>query len=267
MGYIEYIGAIFNRAAKGSVLLTDRLTILLVPFSTFALWGLGVEMTASLQETFWLGVAITVTGVVLLRLAAAGYFLWKDDKAEKKRLQHLYDRERLRPDRLQREASHAHAIKLRNELGECLAKVVNFAEVKGRLPSAVERLGVSEAEYGKASMRAREIIHALSYDVALRIAAHELHALAASIGGSRSSDVDSDLDRLQALKKITFRIIFKGDSGELGEFLSLIEVENLMGKMQFDDGPFRELQIDVKDNPGLLHRLRVKIESGDADGL
>src|SRR3546814_3222828 len=61
----KYLRLWIMRAADNSVMLTDKLTILIVPFSTLVLWMTGTKMTESVQETLALGVAMTVVAVVL----------------------------------------------------------------------------------------------------------------------------------------------------------------------------------------------------------
>src|SRR3546814_10818423 len=78
----KYLRLWIMRAADNSVMLTDKLTILIVPFSTLVLWMTGTKMTESVQETLALGVAMTVVAVVLLRLGAASFWLWRDDQVE-----------------------------------------------------------------------------------------------------------------------------------------------------------------------------------------
>src|SRR3546814_15172707 len=78
----------------------------------------GTKMTESVQETLALGVAMTVVAVVLLRLGAASFWLWRDDQVEMRKQAASLKEELGRHDRLEREAAIAYTTKLRKELSE-----------------------------------------------------------------------------------------------------------------------------------------------------
>src|SRR3546814_12476305 len=118
----KYLRLWIMRAADNSVMLTDKLTILIVPCSTLVLWMTGTKMTESVQETLALGVAMTVVAVVLLRLGAASFWLWRDDQVEMRKQAASLKEELGRHGRMAREAAIAYTTKLRTELRENFAK-------------------------------------------------------------------------------------------------------------------------------------------------
>lgn len=260
MQVFMYLWALFERASQKSVLLTDRLTVLIVPFSTLVLWLAGAEMTDTLQETLLLGVAMTVLAVISLRLVAASYLLWREDQDEKKRLQRLLDG----PFQREKEASAEYVSRLRCELSDNLASIVANVELlmhKGHeLP--VVRTELAQT-YFASLRRTRELINALSYDVPTRIAAYHLSSLATKIGQRAvdGEDIGDLYDRLQELKKLAFRLIHKRDDGPLGEFVTMLEVQNICeGDEHGRDGETTN-DLPPPDDPDLkVEWLREKIK-------
>jgi hypothetical protein len=265
--FLKYIGKLFARAADGTVLLTDRLTILLVPFATLALWAVGAKMTTSLQEALLLGVAITVLSVVALRLVAASYFLWKDDQSEKARLNVRLDQELSRPDRLERDAAHAYAIGLRNELGDVLAKSIACAEIVSFTDNDTELKRRVLADYADNTIRTRQLANALSYDVPLRISAYELSRLASQLVLDGKKGSAEDWSKLHSLKKLVFRLIHKKDANDHVELLTMLEVQNLVESTHgASDEIWDEVREMIKD-PEMLHKLRGNLELKNPNGV
>src|SRR3546814_12758119 len=100
----KYLRLCIMRAADTSVMLTDKLTILIVTFSTLDLWMTGTKMTESVQETLDLGVAMTVVARVLLSLGAAAFWLWLVDRVEIRKQERYTHENHGRPQRVEREA-------------------------------------------------------------------------------------------------------------------------------------------------------------------
>ena len=211
---LTYIGILFSRAAQKSVLLTDRLTIMIVPFTTLVMWAFGAKMTDSLQETMLIGVAITVMAVVVLRLAAASYFVWKDDQTAKAALQAKLDE----PERDAEIAMKDFTIETRKELSSRLARLVAMATMGGavnRIPNIAEKLIEQSLEIDSR-------INQLSYDVPLRIAAIRLKEYCLSV----MKGDNSDPERLWAQRKLTFRLLHKED--HISDLMSLAELQILI---------------------------------------
>jgi hypothetical protein len=77
----RYLGRVFVFAFARSLLVTDRLSFLIGPLITAALWlrGERVDNTAELVAT---ATVATILAVLLLRLIAAPFFVWKEDQME-----------------------------------------------------------------------------------------------------------------------------------------------------------------------------------------
>jgi hypothetical protein len=274
---LQYITAVLSRAAQGSVQLTDRLTILIVPFATLTVWALGAKMTSNVTETLAIGVAITVSVVVMLRLAAATYSLWKADHAEKARLQTALAAELDRPDRLEREAAITYTVHLRNELSDALAKAVAISELAYRHPdSKILRRDIS-GDSIDVHIRIRELINALSYDVPLRICAYNLSVLTSRImfAAAQRKEASEDWERLQQLKKIVFRVLHKKEPNYELEMISMLEAQNLMESaddnapgsfVSDDESNIEYLRRHLRD-PDIAHEVRNKLRDGGLDPL
>jgi hypothetical protein len=239
MQFARYVGLLFSRAAQQSVLLTDRLTILLVPFVTLVLWLMGAKMTDTVQETVFVGVAITVLAVVALRFAAASYFVWRDDQKEKGRLQAELDE----PSREIERDLLAYTSQTRKELSRALAELAAIANFD---PMNFEVIGVRVEKINDLVISIDTYINQLSYDVPLRIASIHLKDYCLDLITGRRSN----RERLWAQRKITFRILHKED--RINEILSLAELEVLIEDDEGKHGVFG-------DNKGVFDDLKEMI--------
>lgn len=225
MGFITYVGLLLNRAAQNSVVLTDRLTVLIVPFATLGLWWAGAKMTASIQETLLLGVAITVLVVVALRLIAASYFVWKEDQLKKARLRAELDA----PGRQSEIAMADFVVSLRKALSDKLATLASLA---ARPPSW--RDSAKDEPLIKGLVKEIDkLINQLSYDTAVRIAAIRFrqHCLRLITGEMKEGH------HFWKHRQITFRLLHKEDW--ISDIMSLMELEILleqMGEKDFTEG-------------------------------
>ena len=271
----RYIGLIINRAAKGSVLLSDRITVLIVPFSTLMLWLLGVKMSSSISETIAAGIAMTMVTIVLLRIVASIYLLWKDDQAEKSRLEGLLNR----PYQRQHEVISEYSLKLRIELSETLAKILSICEML-RTEESMSLLSEELVpEYMIHFRRSRELINALSYDVPLRIVCFHFTNLASKImrDQTHNDDCSDHWEKMKSLKKITFSLLHKQEGDKSGEIISMFEAENIMNvdPKNYAEGSddetvskFRNLASKLRhhiSDPEMLDLIRESIRTGEND--
>lgn len=255
---MRYLQILFDRASKRSVLLTDRLTILIAPFATFALWLNGAKMTDSIQEALFVGIAMAVMGVVGLRLLAATYFVWKDDQDEKSKLNAA-----LKDPRRQAEIDMLQfATGLRKELSNSLGRLASFAT---QPISIIENQMITEKEVWQKVSDVDKIINQLSYDVAARIAAvHFRNACVQMLAGEKTEG-----QWFWQQRQITFRILHKND--RISDIMSLIELEielerrgetSLGEGLIEDESPIYQIKELVKElgddyyNPKLAEKLR-----------
>lgn len=257
---LRYIGLLLNRAAQKSVLLTDRLTILIVPFSTLVLWLTGAKMTDTIQETVFVGVAITVAAVIVLRLIAASYFVWKEDRSKIVSLRKALDSPRFREKKVMNE----HRLKLRKELGDRLSFLITYAEARAKVVDSYVIYNEGEQRFAENFIRAKEIISQLSYDVALRVVCLNLVKLTTDIATNGLTDVteqgrSASLDRLWAQRKLTFKLLHRQD---VAEILTLAEVASLINEHGEDFGSdvLDDLKTLLKENPWLASDERMAIE-------
>ncbi len=257
VGFFKYIGLLINRAAQKSVLLTDRLTILIVPFATLAIWIAGGKMTDTIQETLFLGVAITVMAVVVLRLVAASYFVWKEDRAAIARLEAVIKSPRFK----ETEGMNEHRLALRKELADCLAWLITFAEARASVRDAIVIYENGEMQYAAKFGRAREIISQLSYDVILRVSCLNLLTLTARIDERGLPDTNDrgrsvSLDRLWEQRKLTFKLLHRQD---VDEVISLAQIENLIADHGegFGDSAVLGLRDLLNEHPELASDPRL----------
>lgn len=215
MQFLRYLGLLFNRAAQKSVLLTDRLTVLIVPFATLVLWLAGVKTTDSVQETLFLSIAIAVLAVAVLRLVAASYFLWRDDQAEKARLH----QDLAAPDREAQATMQRHTLDLRMRLSDRLGRLAAYASYP---PAVLEQDASFKANYNDLVSEIDTLVNQLSYDFPLRIAAIRLRDYCLRLIRDKKEPEDHFWDQ----RRITFRIIHKNDT--IADFMSLIELEILL---------------------------------------
>lgn len=222
---IKYLALLFARAAQKSILLTDRLTIMIIPFATLVLWLTGAKMTDTLQETVYLGVAITVLAVVILRLTAASYFVWKDDQAEKTKLLAEINSDAFK----EMQVLTDHRLSLRKELADCLAWLVTFAEHCSSAAHLEHLYRNDGTDYFKKYARSREIISQLSYDVILRVVSINLMELCEKIIKAANEGVNNHKlkDRLWAQRKLTFKLLHRQD---IHEVITLAQVEILIAE-------------------------------------
>lgn len=261
-GFVRYLGLLLNRAAQKSVLLTDRLTILIVPFVTLIVWATGTQMTDSIQETMFLVVAIIVLSVGALRLIAASYLLWKDDQSKIEQLQQELDA----PVTREAAALWKHRVRLRKELGDCLGWLITFAEyaaLNSDNPTLIDDMFPLSKYYDK-YVRAREIISQLSYDVYLRVMCLNLLGLTTQVVQAHDDQEKAEklIARLWTQRKLTFKFLHRQDVHEL---FTLAEVENLIAEYGEDFGEgsdaLRELRETIAKNPSIIDDNAVSIRS------
>jgi hypothetical protein len=198
---------------------------MIVPFTTLVMWAVGAKMTDSLQETMLIGVAITVMAVVTLRLAAASYFVWKDDQTEKESLKSEINSDVFK----EMQVLTDHRINLRKELADCLAWMVNFAEHIYSEAHLKHLYNEDGSEYFSKYSRCRQIISQLSYDVILRVCSLNLMELCEKIiqAASRKEDLFKLQERLWAQRKLTFKLLHRQD---IHEVFTLAEIEILIAE-------------------------------------
>lgn len=242
MHYVPMLGKYLKlwimRAAENSVMLTDKLTILIVPFSTLVLWMTGTKMTNTIQETLALGVAITVIGVVILRLLAASYMLWRDDQKEKAELQKIIDA----PSRAVEASLKSYTADRRKLLSEKLSRLTAMAGY--RSVDLSSKFGVSPDELHQLLLEIDALIDQLSYDVPLRIAAIRMKEYCIKLMGNAAEDKG----RLWAQRKITFQILHKDD--RISDLMSLIDIEIITE----EDYP------DLKDQADIVVQLKEMVK-------
>lgn len=215
VGFIKYVGLLLNRAAQKSVLLTDRLTILIVPFATLALWMTGAKMTDSIQETLLLGVAMTVVAVVILRLIAASYFVWKDDQAEKEALRF----ELSAPEREALAVMKHHTLDLRKRLSDRLGRLSAYACYPNSVLSQDKSF---EAGFNDLVSEIDALVNQLSYDFPLRIAALRLRDYCLKLIHEQKTPGEHFWEQ----RRITFRLLHKQD--QIADFMTLMDLEILL---------------------------------------
>lgn len=252
MNILRYLGLVINRSAQNSILLTDRLSILIVPFATLAMWSVGAKMTDTIQETLFLGVGITVLAVVVLRLLAAPYWLWCDDQAAKKKLTAEIER----PEREIEAAMKAFTLELRKRLSEQLGKLVSmthFASAKFPFGGKVEKAADDLLELDQ-SIHA--LVSQLSYDMPLRIACLQLRAYCFQLIHAKLRADDAALDMLWKQRKLTFRILHRDH--QIDEIVSLIELEILLeeqGKSLSPTGQTGEAESLIAEMKEMLKKI------------
>ena len=80
-----YLGECFHRAFRGSVLFTDKVSIIGGVLAPALFFVRGEPMDAAYQGyVAWTILTIVCVGIAL-RLVTAPYFIWRDDKREIKR--------------------------------------------------------------------------------------------------------------------------------------------------------------------------------------
>lgn len=213
-----------TRAAQDSVTLTDKLTVLIVPFSTLVIHLTGLQMTATIQETLALGVAASVIGVVVLRLLAAPYWIWMDDQRERGRLIH----EISLPERQVEAAMKDYAVAVRQQLSEKLAQLVAMTHMASAKIPFGGSLEAASAELLKLDTDIFALTSQLSYDMAVRISVINLRNLCFDLIRSPvpSEDRGPLIERLWKQRKLTFRILHKDH--RISELVSLMELEILL---------------------------------------
>jgi hypothetical protein len=246
--------------------LTDKLTILVAPFSTLGLWLTGAKATGTIQETMAIGVAFTVLAVALLRLTIAPYWLWRDDQAEKGRMAEALADEKNRPDRYEREMAASHTIKLRAELIDALAKSVAIAEIAAiGADNARAFMPNIDSDFRDVTIKTRQLINALSYDVTLRVCAHSLAILCSNMTmiGLNGQPVGDRWTKLQSLKKIVFRVSHKKETNEQTEIIAMLEAQNIVKDeitlsepVAKPDTAFEQLRAMLSETPELANELR-----------
>ncbi len=283
-----YIAAVVNRATLGTATLTDRLSIFLIPFATLIAWLSGVALTDTITEALAIGVALTVMAIVSLRLLVAPFLIWRDDAAEKATLSEKLFREQNRLDNFERQAGREYALKVRTQLSDNLAKMIVVAELlRVKDSEALDIVVKSAPDYISSILKCREMINQLSYDIPLRIGAHNLLILVSSFvknelcekeceGGHLESQKEA-WKKIDELKKVVFRLLHKQEPSKDAELVSLFEIKNIIGADEDVDrrendgtrelaGIFRQAQDLIKD-PELLAAVREGLEGAGAAGF
>lgn len=184
-------------------------------------------MTESIQETVLVGVAMTVVAVVVLRLVAASYFVWKGDQAAKGKLRYQLNE----PERLLRADLRKFSIDNRKDLSESLAELSAIASLKSE---TLDNAGINGQYLTKLNLKIDRLINQLSYDFPVRIAALNFKKYCFElISGKRT-----DLTTLWERRKLTFKLLHKEDY--IDDQISLIElsilIEDEEGKAPFGMG-------------------------------
>ena len=281
MGPFRYLVTVLNRAAQGSLTLTDRLSVLLVPFTTLVLWASGRRITENVAVYIGIAIALTVIAIVALRLVASTYLVWLSDQSEKATMATKLQEERGRLDRYERELATQEVAALRNELGEHLSRMMVCAEFAA-LPSINAESQVERAQvYLRSMIRCREIINSLSFDMHLRVSAHHLVAAIAELMAMRIAGENTDdlSNTVQAIKRNVFSIIYKRDASAAAEFISFMEIEGIMrdGVQAHHLGPtintenvadkFSELRDMLRSDPDLAHVLKTELKAAGPAGF
>lgn len=253
----KFIWLWIARAADNSVMLTDKLTVLVVPFSTLVIRMSGAKMTETVQETLALGVAASVIAVVILRIMAAPYWIWRDDQAERQRLQAELDR----PDRQTEASMKEYAIDVRKRLSEKLAQlvaVVHFSSMTHTLSGGNDRLAEELYELDRSII---SLSTELSYDMPARVAAINLRDSCLEVIRNKL-DVNNgghDSEKLWQQRKLTFRILHKEHS--INELITLMELEIMLddaGKTMFSTEHHRST---VNSADGSVSALKDQLRS------
>lgn len=264
----KYVKLWLLRAADNSITLTDKMTILLAPFSTLVIWLTGTKASSSVQETIAIAVAITVLLVATFRLVMAPYWLWRDDQADKARLTKSLDEERTQPDKHERRMIAEHTMKLRAELIDELAKSVALTEIailgSETATALVPNIGT---EFREVTIKTRRLINALSFDVPLRVSAYGLSLLSSEVTmlALKDEPLGDRWEKLQSLKKIVFRICHKKEVSEQNEIIAMVEAQNIIdGKpAEHTDANdvgarYDQLRSMLFENPELAEKLRER---------
>lgn len=232
---LSYAGVLLQRASQKSVLLTDQLTILIVPFSTLALWAAGAKMTATVQETLALGVALTVLVVVVLRLVAASYFVWKNDQYEMRKLRSELDD----PQRQVEASLKSYVTERRKLLSEKLGHLSALANYK---TDRLDSMGQTPKSLITLSIEIDSLINQLSYNVAVRVASIRLKEYCTKL----ISNEATDRERLWQQRKLTFSLLHCED--RISETMTLVDIHMLTEKDEESSGrdPFVEIKAMIR---------------------
>lgn len=124
-----YLLQLWERSAKGSILLTDKLSIILIPLFTVGFWLLeqcnliSSESDIELTELVSFVIVSTIVGSILFRLLASPYLLWKDQNVMIATL----DTKLAEPEQIERKWIADHLAKTRSELAAALSEVAAFS--------------------------------------------------------------------------------------------------------------------------------------------
>ena len=155
-GPASFLGEIVTFAVRGSVLLTDRLSIVIGPFVTLGLRAAGRDVGDSVSDTIAIGIAITVATVIALRFLCAPYFIWR---AQNKCIVDL-EAEIASPELIERKWLAEYVAETRAKLARALAdlSVMSHEDYiwNGRL------IGEDTSRRHKEYFAARSIVKALS---------------------------------------------------------------------------------------------------------
>ena len=282
---LQYTKAVMVRAAEGSVTLTDRLSILLVPVSALIIWADGISKPSAFLDILWRSIAIAVSAVVLLRLLASAYLIWRDDVREKHRLQTRLDEELWRLDRAEREAASQYTVNLRLDLSKALGEALASSEFCSIRELDEEEKVKYILQYMEAFARSRRIINELSYDVPLRVTSYNLTKLLASLMEEvlNGRDPGAYPEKIQSLKKLTFRLLHKREPSEAAEMVTMFQAQMIAGDLDEEGreegttpeargagGELRGLANDIRrilGDPELVHLLRLQLEEAGPRGF
>jgi len=124
-GFFAFLLACWDRASKGTVLLTDRFSIILFPLGTVVFWGMqkiGIVSTRielNVTELVSFVLVFTVFGMILVRLAISPYLVWRDQNGVIDRL----NSDLAAPEYIERKWLADYVAQARGELSKSLARM------------------------------------------------------------------------------------------------------------------------------------------------
>lgn len=117
--YLQYLGAVFARALRPTVRITDGLQILAASFVALGARLAGVKMTDDIATNILAYVGMAVTALIVIRLFWAPYSIWKDQLADSAGLR----LELSRPERLELEHKASQSATDRRQGARLLADI------------------------------------------------------------------------------------------------------------------------------------------------
>lgn len=240
----RYLALLVEFTFRQSVLFTDRVSLFLGPFVTAILWLAGDKMDNA-GTLAALGTVITVAAVLILRLLAAPYFIWKEDQNRVESLNTLLNL----PDTQMRDAMLSHRVAVRTELGQRLASyqhtVVAFITAKKH-----RDWFYSHEKYKEDFNRINVLITEISYDAIVRVAARNLLIRASRMisDAAKGKDVRNLVPSLAKQAKLTLKVIHKAHP--LGDAVAFAELESYLHEIGLgvrgDEVPEPQLPQDIE---------------------